>query len=570
MIVVRQLTGTFVGGNITNAVLNVYMKVKNPRFYGPQLETFDAQSGVVAATVASIATKIVADNARDVFSTLASSACATTGMCAPETAQSFADTAADYLEKTYVNPGKMMPSVFGDTTSISRFGMSGLRGPTPFLPKTIPCPEEGEHSLMSFLSRPQFVANTVSGGSLNFLVNNPCCPQPNNIISASWFSYFSKLARFWRGTMYFHFLICGHPMVEVEFQSLIRYFNPGDPIANTVLTSDTFVSTDTSRTVMSGTRIITVPMPFASVREYIPVDLNGAAAVDSTFFTTGVSFNLKVISSMLDTQPDIPYVIFMSAGPDFSFYDPRSPSSFLITDVPLMIEQVKLSLEGNAQSHAMNCVVSPDPGGMVPLRTLEQVASMWSRFYPQAANDIVFPFPGAQALPVTSFYFGHTDILSHISNMFQCYRGDVAFKFMIDPGPNRTTVGLSYGDAISNQLVPIELGDNAIYPFFLNPGNGSFVTSIGLQPVLETCLTYRGTNTLSYTTYNDAVGQYVANVFPLDQEITTINHNFQFNTLVNKTSDVLFRKIGPNFSLYIERLPLSPNHWLFNGNDAPS
>lgn len=575
MLQVREITGSFVGGNISSAVLNVYMKVINPKFYGPQVETFDAQSGVLATAGMTLASKIVADNYKDVFTTLASAACETTGLCSPETAQTFADTASDVLEKNYANPGKVMQSFFGDTNSITRFGMNGLRGPSPFTPSTIPCPNEKEHSFNSFLTRPQHLINSSSGGSLNFITNNPVNPIPNTISDMSWFSYFSKLARFWRGTVYLHFVVCGHPMVEVEFSSLIRYFNPGDPVLTTPLTADNFVSTDTCRSVFSGVRTITVPLPFASVREYIPVDLYGAVATDSTYFTTGVSFGLRVISSMLDTQPTIPFVVFISAGPDFSFYDPRSPNSFLITDVPpepiLMQPQVKLTPAGNAQSHATNCVTSKDPGNMVPLDTLENICSIWSRYYP---NDVVtdFHFPATSLTTLSQYWMARVDNLSYLSSIFQCFKGDIAVKFMAVPLAGRETVGLSYSDPITNALTLSPYTDNPLYPFNLNPGNGTFVTYSSKQPVIETCLTYRGTNTLSYTSYTDATRQFFPNSFPLDEEVCTINHNFVFTAAVGSTlvpQDVAFRKIGPNYCMYIERLPPLEGLWIYNGYTNP-
>lgn len=567
---VRNITSSFVGGNLSSAILNVYMKIHNPRFYGPQAETFDAQSGLLAAGVG-LGVKIVADNYKDVFSVLGKTACEATGACSPETAQFFADTASDVVEKNFSNPGKVMQSFFGDTNSITRFGLGGLRGPQPFSPKTIPCPDESEHSFMSFLSRPQHLVNGASGGSLNFLTNNPVNPQPNTILSTSWFAYFSKLARFWRGTLNLHFVICGHPLVEVEFSSLIRYYNPGDPIVSTTLTDDNFVSTDTCRSVFSGVRTITVPMPFASVREYIPVDLFGDVATDSTYFTTGVSFGLRVVSSMLDTQPVIPYIVFFSAGPDFAFYDPRSPNSFLATDIPVMVPQVKLTPAGNAQAHATNCITSKDPGNLVPLTNLESICAMWCRLYPNDATTN-FHFPAVSLQTSSSYYMGNIDNLAYLSNIFQCYKGDIACKFMCLPVEGRETVGLSYSDPITNALTLTNLVDNPLYPFYLNPGNGTFVTSSSKQPVLETCLTYRGTNTLSYTSFSDSTRQFFPNTFPLDEEICTINHNFIFTATVGSTivpQDVIFRKIAPNYCMYIERLPPLRSLWLYNGYDTP-
>jgi hypothetical protein len=120
----------------------------------------------------------------------------------------------------------------------------------------------------------------------------------------------------------------GHPMVNVAYNLKVDY-----PQENSVTTVTATSNTDdlTLQGIANGVHRISVPMPFLTVCDYVPViDKRGSGQVNARipYLPSRLITSFKILSTMLDVQPNLSVAVFIRAGEDFLFYWPRPPGLY--------------------------------------------------------------------------------------------------------------------------------------------------------------------------------------------------------------------------------------------------
>lgn len=541
------------------ALLKIFISFKGLRFFGPGPQ-LSLQSGLevvaaaeVATSVASaLGTAIVGDSFLDRF--LPKEEISEIG-----------------LTSTYDEPKSVQLAYFGDTTSCG----FPLTTPifSPFLSGSNPTVPE----VHEFLSRPQYLTTFVGDG-VN-VHNNPLSPmQVSTPTYSTWLRFFGMLNRYWRGTLNVHFIILGHPLVEVEFKATVRYLNSNnsDP-----LNSSLDFATHTS--LFPGTKHIVVPLPFLTTQDYIPV-FDAYPDDDQPFqaATTFVNASIKVVSFVTPEVPVIPCAVYISAAPDFAFYQPIPPGLYNVAEFadvlgdppPLSLQlQVGLPMMDQIEVARTRAALTTDPKTLVHLRTLNDYMKIWSRCVPfiDYNNDVdEEPIPSASVgfksaswyppidrtadLDANNSWYFSLDYIALLSSLFLYYRGSMGFKLVTIPSVHSTApyVFVALGDPVQRALTHCPFDASTLQlPPQSNFGTGAVVTPVTQQPILELSLPYRGDNIWSYSINN----AYTRPFASLDGAALTGNAEVLNNLVLlddGILADAMFRKISPDFALGIE------------------
>lgn len=484
------LAANYVTDVARNATLKVFVSFNGLRFLGPGGQNAEGeestrskrvvdlgtrkQSGLAAA--AAVGASIVADAAVDVGKEIFSTMTGNSGEVGVTEAGS---------NGTYEQPTAVQLSYVGDSTSV------GPPPCTPIFTDWIRNPV-GKHAILQYLKRPQFIGTQTSTGDGVLYYANPVFPTgflrgPNQ--QCTYFRWFSQAASYWRGTINFHFVILGHPMVEVQYQTKLNY------LPETPSTSNDMGESSILQGVASGVHHITVPMPFLTLFDHLPIIDNlvlaSEASTMTSFSPTSVEFAFSIISSMLDIEPTITCAVFMSAGDDFEFMQPYAVG--LNTGVPDESNAIskmtvgQLAKKDKKKKSKSNPLISPLSGippppkrastpidlgtrkqvGLPPanvthetkakamlstdtmpaLVNVEDFMSIWSRCLPYfsyddndepepdfatgAVSPCWWPMDGQSAsytLDVNNSWYCTNDFISLYSSQFLYFRGSLALK----------------------------------------------------------------------------------------------------------------------------------------------
>lgn len=572
------LRSFYVSGVTMPARIRIFAKFNGLKFYGPMRNASDlqAQSGAGAIAMAAVnaaaaaGATIVTDTLIDKFKALGGKS-VTTG-----------ESGTDNFDR----PQAVQMAYLGDTTSTG----------TPLVdPIFIPPTGQGGADLPTIhdmLKRPQYIAtyDTYRTDPV-VLSNNPTGFGLN--ARSNYFQYFAMINRYWRGTLVLHVIVAGHPFVEVAVKAKVYY--PG----STTVARQEFVEFAVHRSVFNGTKHLKIPIPYLTPNDYRPiVDKPGASSS-----TTTVSLDVKVVSTMLDVAPTIPYYLFMSAGDDFAFYQPYPPGLYNVHEyanagklappdihvVDDLVAQVGLPSTGQEEVANTRFAFTTDPGTLTSMNTLYDYMRIWSRCIPfkdydndgdeEPIPDAIPGFSSASWYPPidrsadiganNSWYFT-LDYVAYLSSLFCFYRGGMGFK-VIAASKNRPQEGYLYvslGDSnVANRQrahCPFPYDDAEIPPN-ANLGAGSVVTPIVHQPVLETTLPYRGVNIWSNVIWSAAKRGVARNDDAYNASVQT-NIVLQ-NTGNDVLTDVMFRKAGVDFDLAVEAGLPPPTMWIARGGD---
>jgi len=169
-----------------------------------------------------------------------------------------------------------------------------------------------------------------------------------------------------------------------------------------------------------------------------------------------------------------------------------------------------------------------------------------------------------------SWYFT-LDYIALLSSQFLYYKGAMGFKIVVsqnvDDRPQTGYVYASLADPDNTVRqkthVPWTYDPNQVPPDS-NFGAGTVLTPIGVQPILECTIPYRGSNTWSYTNNN----AYTRDPNMFQTPNASVNNNVVLlNTTNNQLADAMFRKIGPDFDLGVETILPPPTFWISRGFD---
>ena len=569
-----MLRSFFVSSVIMPARVRIFARFNGLKFYGPMRNAADLelQSGGGALAMAAVNAAVTAGTTI-VTDTLVSKI-KSLGGPSINTGESSTDN--------FDRPQAVQMAYLGDTTS------TGPPLVDPIFIPASPASREAVPSVLEMLKRPQYLTTfDTSRTSSAVITNNPTGFGIN--ARSNYFQYFGMINRYWRGTMILHVIVAGHPFIEVSFKARVSY--PG----STVESRQEFIEFAVHKSVFNGTKHIKIPIPFLSPNDYRPVyDKPG-----TTSMTTTVSLDVKIVSTMLDVVPNIPYYVFMSAGDDFSFYQPYPPGLYNVHEYtsrkstsksPDDLEmQVGLPMTGEEEIARTRFALTSDPGTLTAFNSIFDYMQVWSRCIPfkdydnsgdeEPIPDAIPGFSSASWYPPidrsadiganNSWYFT-LDYVAYLSSLFILYKGGMGFK-VVAASQNRPQDGYLYvslGDsAISNRQrahCPFPYNDNEIPPN-ANLGAGSVVTPIVHQPVLETTLPYRGVNIWSNVIWS-AAKRGVA------RSEDAYNAGVQTNVVLQNTSndvltDVMFRKAGIDFDLSVEAGLPPPTMWIARGGD---
>nr|WPR17523.1 MAG: capsid protein [Pseudoscorpian picorna-like virus 4] len=554
------------------------VQFNNLRFYGPSYDEVELQSGMEVAIPA-------------VLAGVAETAVAATVGQAFESAREYLDFDPD-LDSGYSKPMPVQQAFAGDTTTVGPPLETAIFAPRPFS-------SPSAHKILDYLKRPQFVQSGTFGASpitIGFGANpgDPIYgtfPNGTDTIS-TYFRWFSQGAQFWRGTISFYLVIFGHPMVETQHNLIIDY-----PGANVGLTNADPGNWVTMRGISSGTHCIKIPMPFLNYADALPIYDSLVTTNASTLITEGCSsllvITLKVISTMLDVSPQIPYTIFMAAEDDFVFLQPYAPG---LNNVQQSTELVELQVgipevSDTFDTRAIPCAPLPY---MLPFIHVEDFMEIWSRSLPNIlydSNDEPIPDPTFMSWPVfwplsggsaawtpdvNNSWYVTNDYISLFSSNYLYYTGSVGVKVICStsfPDPPL----YKYITLLPANLVGRQPANNPFsfmttdLPFTSNFGNGTTLTPTALQPVLECVLPYRSVlpwNPVTPANLDRGLGQFGGQL-PTSAVGNMISTNvvLQDRGDTGDLQDNLFRKKGKDYYLTVEGLLPPGMLWVAKGFD---
>lgn len=587
--------------SVTNpARLRFFVKFNNLKFFGPSNYSAFSQSGLEGVAIAEVATAIAASSGVTAVTD------AVTNLFVPK--EEISET-AEY--GTFDRPQAVQLAYLGDTTSCDFAPTTAIF--TPSLDMAAP----EIPSVHDFLSRPQYLFASNTDNPPSVVSNNPMCfiQGTDSLTMGNWFRFFGMLNRYWRGTINVHVIVAGHPMVEVEFTSRTTYNGYNGLLSPT----NASANIQTHRTVFPSSKSFLIPLPFCHMSDYLPIyDLypSEGPPADIYLWSSNVEISLRIVSTMLDVAPVIPYYIFVSAGPDFAFYQPCPPGLYrpVLGDFarksvksrtgpvnqtgqtgkekePDAVSQVGLPLGDQVETVETRFRITSDPGTMVTLDTLEDYMKIWSRAMSFADYDnsgdqepildasVGFstacwypPIDRTADLDSNNSWYFTLDYIAYFSSLFMYYKGEMAFKVVtikeIHEADEYIYVALS-DPKIANQdirqwtHVPYTYNEHQLPPE-CNFGTGCVVTPISDQPVLDFSLPYRGENVWSYSIYNAALRG--ANLIYGPHTNAQVEHNIVLQQ-TGVLADAVFRKIGPNFALAVEAGMPPPTMWVARGFD---
>lgn len=525
------------------------------------------------------------DKAAELLDDTPSVACSLFGWC--DTGEQAQDTyeEAEFNTNTgaqFDTPLATQPSIIGDTLSCLPSGAVPIRAPNSGSFHRVPHSATSSNMrLNQFLRRPQLILEgTLSGvESLQTLTVTPFYDNRNQY--PTWFSYFGQLARYWRGSIRYHFVFAGHPFIEQRFQ--IAY----NPYLNRNIDAYVFEGVpyfETHTVNFSGSKTFSVVVPYVHPMEYLPINKTDTAGTE--FYAIGeLRWNLEVINSFSDTLPTVNYMLFMSAGPDFCYYDPCPPGFYNnVTTLPPPAEAAaQCSLPGSGDVvRLVQGYSSPDPGLFKPLVSLKQLSCYWSRVMYHTRDSFLYPIgePNQDMLYSSTWvkndYFAQKDYLAYCHAMFLYWRGSMSYKTVF----NTTYVGIPE----HKEYAYVTLGEPWVSvttqstfandPLMVlgssvsNWGAGTVCTKVDEQPIMEFTLPMRHALGASFVQSQDSPDPNITSRYGYvpPAPVNTNLYSYRFgddDELVEV--DLIYRKAGRDFEVFVESLMPYPSEWASRG-----
>lgn len=572
IVFIHTLSARAVSSTTTNSQVRIFYQFKNLRFVCPAVITSPLrntrtmrQSGVEEVMATAFAVDEVANAGSEIMAAMG------LGSIFGEEVES------EFKEGSYERPTAVQMAYAGDTTS---------NGPPPTSPiffemATSKLPR---HPVSDFIGRKQYLMKMTTGGSSEIFYNSPTFPYGVSQIGkhmATWLRYFSMLNTFWRGTMVYSFVILGHPMVETKYSFVLSY-----PPESTTVTPN-LSTASVLRGVCSGVTIVEVPMPFAFQSDHAPIvdALNVSAINFLSTVSSAVVASFEVVSTMLDVAPVMDILVFVSAGKDFSFYQPYAPGAnnvvssgfekHSLTEAQCGLDPPNVVFQTRAKE------VGPS-NLMVRCENVEDYTRYWSRCIPYSDLSGGEPSPDLQiglitagwwvtdsaayAYETQNSWYVTQDYLSFISCLFMFYRGSIAAKIFCIP----TTETYKYVQVMPQPYArqqthtPFTTAAVAL-PANVNLGDGTVVTPGGLQPVIDLTVPYRS---VYFWRATDVVANYEKSPLPGSANPAAagwIRHNIDLQVPGGDLNDAVFRKSGPDLAFAVPINMPPPNLWMSRG-----
>lgn len=542
---IRNLT--YVSTIVPDPIFQIFVKFNGFKLYGPK---YYAQSGNFANSLAGGFAAAVTKDIISYGTTYAKSALYDTFGTAMDGTLNTLKNAADSKINDYVNPVDIAPTYFGDTTSTEAACKNFVRPPTGPISVQHQSLPIVDREIDHYLQRPGFIGTYT--GSSRFTNNILTFSPTSTTVLPTWFSYFANCARYWTGDLKLHVMVHGHPMVETRLVSNIQYRNTYGTVPNVgTETPDTFTVIKQDVSTFNGPKTFTFVLPFMSMAERFPIT---TAAISVNWWTTVLDLNLTVVSTMLDVSPTISYSVFVTAGDNFHFEDPMSPSSNavysqVLSPSPSFVIEPKLQKTNECSNFKQ-------------IKTLKDLMNCWSGTnFTNGMDSSMIVYPN-----ISNVDTGIHDFLSWTSRLFLYRRGSIAYKVIVSSvdyaGGPRGIVGVALGASYPTPIRTVAISAASTtpgVPSYLDLGKGAVFTNPSLQPVLEFTIPYRGTNSYGYVAYsNDALA------FQGDSNDATVDTNLSFISALTpyKFLDRLYRKAAHDYCMSVDILPGITTRWV--------
>lgn len=586
VIFVQNYESNYITSISMPAQMQIFIKFTGLQFYGPtvipvalkdpkgkfkpqanfidSIEDFEPQSGgeVLAAAAVGALMETAISKVADVITPFSDSSSLSVEFPTPEPGN-------------FDNPSAVQMSYFGDITTrgkpqVRPVFMSGLP----------PSQSASKTDVKKYLSQPAFVGQGSSASPMTVRV----CPTA----TYDYMCYFAMVNRFWRGIINYHVYVTGHPMVQTKVTVTVNYIG-----GTTATTANRFNVYDTLQETFYGSKAITVPAPFLTNSDYLPIaDPMLAEHIKDRSVSCLITISLEVVSTMLDLSPTIPFFVFRTAGDDFGLYQPYPPGLYNTPDAGPFEEITDFEPQVGIPTYdhtVMNSrySVTEDPKTLTPFTDFMDLMQTWSRAVPfdqYNAQEEPVPlidagFAGPCWFPPVdrardyeaqnSWYFT-VDYVHYFSILFLYYRGSIAGKITYNDivrtdsnGQNAGVLYLSLGSDLtlrSPSHCPYS-HDYKSLPPIANFGAGTFATSPLLQPVLECNVPMRAT-----TTWSNCIPQMIPRGVARNEDEKPAGVFSNILLLYNgKLCDQFARKADSDFALAVES-PLPPvQFWMHRG-----
>jgi len=331
-------------------------------------------------------------------------------------------------------------------------------------------------------------------------------------------SYFSQLYRMWRGSIEYTLVLFSSPFVTARYNLVLNFPTDQTPLLG--ILGNKIIQDITVR----GTTRVSFTVPYLYPTQWMLTPWQGISGNDPFI-------SIEIISapeSVGDITPEILYVLYECAAPDFQF---RS-----------LVNPMPLPETFTAQMRTSEFVVSRDlfSGNSKPLGFSDDsemsISSLLSRWSYSVPSDYRNP-PGMRA--VTSGVF------QNVCQVFAFYSGQIKHKLWIDPG--------------ANPYVPVVMkmesfiGTGAIGPALQERfEDGIVYVSNEITQVLECTVPFLAMSQY-WPTKDDTVATFALGRFMWRPEL--------FNATVSVTPEVSLVSAGPDFSLYFPVPPPPTTFW---------
>lgn len=430
-----------------------------------------------------------------------------------------------------LHPTHQMPCIIGDISSCVPTKQSGIKA--PYMPNINPgyyadCEEK--HPISSFVTRPQYYGSiTVDSTSTRTFTHypspssafNPQSTDPNFFKHPTWLQYFAYCSRYWAGSMYMHFVVASSEFQTIQASISVSYNGSAD--ANVDTTKSIFET-------FSGDKVITVPLPYLAARDFydtIPYELNGTMMANADISPWVVTSTFTIPSFFCDGTPMAHVAVFLSAGPDFRYYQPEPPGfkymkvpaassstlslSSMTVGTPTAVKgSIANVYDAQCKFKASQTVVDTDIqycerlSPMLELSSVEQLSQMWSTCWAKGVYaDSYLPAVLGPALCYShgSLGLGSQDFVSMAARIFLRFKGSVSHKIINKPDNTTPVTYLSQTPQNYPWSAPGALPGTSPKYVPANPGVGLALTSPNLQPVLDATFTPFGRFFASETAY---------------------------------------------------------------------
>jgi len=304
------------------------------------------------------------------------------------------------------------------------------------------------------------------------------------------------------------------------------------------------------------------------------------------FFSIGeLRWNLEVINSFSDALPTVNYMLFMSAGPDFCYYDPTPPGFYnVISSLPPPLTQgAQCTLPGSGDVvRLVKGYTSCDPGLFKPLVSLKQLSCFWSRV--MYRTDDVFSYPIGSPLQDLQYsstwlkndYFAQKDYFAYAHAMFLYWRGSMSYKTVFNTGYTGVTTHKDYAFVtLADPWVNVTTSTTfATDPNMIlgaseaNWGAGTICTKVDEQPIMEFTIPLRHALGASFVQSQDSADPTITSRYgyvpPAPINTNLLTYRFGPDDELIEV-DLIYRKAGRDFEVYVESLMPYPSEWASRG-----